>query len=286
MIEHGIIIGTEPFKSASLLAFAREVESMGYDSLWLPELFGREPVATASYLLARTTTLKLATGIANVYVRDAHCMAQTRQTLAELSDGRFILGLGVSNVGLNTARGHEWQAPLPMMTAYLDAMAAAEVTSPAPANPGPLYIAAHGPRLQALGARRTDGVITYLMTPQHTRESRARIGPSAALNAVCPLLLETDPTRARARSRAQLKYYLTLDYYHREWRKLGFTDADFADGGSDHLVDSIVGWGDTGALEKRVTEYEEAGATRVIVMPLDIDGSLETGMTTLRALSS
>ena len=285
MIERGIIIGTEPFKSASLQAFALEVESMGYDSLWLPELFGREPVATAAYLLARTNTLKLATGIANVYVRDAHCIAQTRQTLAELSDGRFILGLGVSNVGLNNARGHQWQAPLPKMTAYLDAIAAAEVQSPTPATPGPLYIAAHGPGLQALGASRTDGVITYLMPPQHTRESRARTGPSAALNAVCPVLLETDPARARARIRAQLKYYLTLDYYHREWHKLGFTDTDFADGGSDHLVDSIVGWGDAAALEKTVAAYEQAGATRVIVMPLDIDGSLETGMATLRALS-
>lgn len=284
MIKQGILIGTEQLDAASLLAFARDVESMGYESLWLPELFGREPVATAAYLLARTHTLILATGIANIYVRDAHCMAQTRQTLAELSNGRFILGLGVSNVGLNHTRGHQWQAPLTKMTAYLEAMSAAEVQSPSPAAPGPLYIAAHGPRLQKLGANRTDGVITYLMPAQHTRESRTRIGPTAELSTVCPLLLESDPTRARGRIRRQLKYYLTLDYYHREWRKLGFTDTDFADGGSDRLVDSIAGWGDAAALRERVAAYEAAGATRVIVLPLDMDDGVSTA--TLGALGN
>jgi probable F420-dependent oxidoreductase len=267
--ELGVIVSTESMRTQALTDFAERLEALGYESLWLPELFGREPVATAGYLLGRTQRLQVATGIANVYVRDAHAMAQTRQTLAELSDGRFILGLGVSNVGLNATRGHDWEMPLPKMRGYLDAMASAAIDSPAPALPAPLYIAAHGPALQALGAERTDGIITYLMPPVHTASSRARVGPKAALSVVTPFLAESDPVIAREKARKALQYYLTLDYYHREWTKLGFNDADFVDGGSDRLIDMLVGWGDEDALRGRVAAYVEAGASRVVVMPFD-----------------
>lgn len=270
MSRRGVIVSTEAFRSAELVEFIQTVEARGYDSVWLPELFGREPVATAGYLLGRTQRIALATGIANVYVRDAHAMAQTRQTLAELSGGRFILGLGVSNAGLNNSRGHTWEAPLKKLTAYLDALDNVKVASPAPAQPCPTYIAAHGPQLQALGARRTDGIITYLMPPVHTIESRTRIGAAAALNVVAMFLAEQDPHIARAKARTALKMYVQLDYYHREWRKLGFTDADFADGGSDRLIDTLVGWGDADALHERLAAFERAGATRVIVMPLGL----------------
>ena len=212
----GILTSTEQFQSAALVDFAHALEARGYDSLWLPELFGREPIATAGYLLGRTQRICVATGIANVYVRDAHATAQARQTLAELSGGRFILGLGVSNAGLNTSRGHVWQSPLTKMSAYLDAMAAIDVAAPAPAQPCATYIAAHGPQLQQLGARRTDGIITYLMTPQHTQQSRERIGAAPALNVVAMFLAERDPAVARAKARAALKVYVRLDYYHRE----------------------------------------------------------------------
>lgn len=268
-LDVGVIVSTETMHAPALTEFVRRLEALGYESLWLPELFGREPIATAGYLLGQCERLRVATGIANVYVRDAHAMAQTRQTLAELSGGRFILGLGVSNVGLNTTRGHDWQMPEPKMRKYLDAMDAAATESPEPAQPAPLYIAAHGPKLQALGAERTDGIITYLMPPEHTAASRARVGPTLAINVVSPFLAESDPAIARATARKALQYYLTLDYYHREWSKLGFTDADCADGGSDRLIDMLVAWGDEDALRERVAAYQTAGASRVVIMPFD-----------------
>ncbi|MGE0623875.1 MAG: LLM class flavin-dependent oxidoreductase [Pseudomonadales bacterium] len=252
-----------------LLAFVRRIETLGYESFWIPELFGREPVATAGWLLGRTERISIATGIANVYVRDPHAMALTRRTLAELSDGRFLLGLGVSNPGLNQSRGHIWEAPLPKMRGYLEAMAKATMTAPEPQHPAPLHIAAHGPGLQRLGAEQADGIITYLMPPEHTVSSRARIGTAASLSVVCPFLAEDDPDTARRKARKGLRYYLTLDYYHREWQKLGFDGADFKDGGSDRLIDTLVAWGDEAALRKRVAAYEAAGADRVIVMPFD-----------------
>jgi probable F420-dependent oxidoreductase len=269
----GAIVATEALSGEALVALAQRLERLGYESLWLPELFGREPVATAGYVLGRTERLCVGTGIANVYVRDPHAMAQTRRTLAELSGGRFLLGLGVSNPGLNAARGHHWEPPLPRMRAYIDALAAAQVDSPEPKSPAPLYIAAHGPLLQTLGAERTDGVISYLLPPQHTRATRAHIGPDATLSTVVPVLAEPDPETARRKARKALSYYVELDYYHREWHKLGFAAADFSAGGSDRLIDSLVGWGDAAALARRVADYRDAGADRVILMPFDLGRS-------------
>ncbi len=284
-MKRGVLTATEQFQGAALVEFAQALEARGYDSLWLPELFGREPIGTAGYLLGRTRNISIATGIANVYVRDAHATAQARHSLNELSGGRFMLGLGVSNAQLNGTRGHTWQPPLKKMTAYLDAMDAVKVAAPAPVHSGPTYIAAHGPGLQKLGAERTNGIITYLMTPQHTRTSRERIGRSAELNVVAMFLAEQNPDTARAKARAGIKVYVGLDYYHREWRKLGFTDSDFADGGSDRLIDALVAWGDERVLRDRVAAFEQAGATRVIVMPFGVRSKSGTDLSVLDALA-
>ena len=91
---------------------------------------------------------------------------------------------------------------------------------------------------------------------------------------------------ARAKARAALKMYVRLDYYHREWRKLGFTDADFADGGSDRLIDTLVAWGDDDALRARIAAFEQAGATRVIVMPLGIRTKQGLDLRVLDALAA
>jgi len=285
-MRRGVLLPTEQFDPDALVEFVQGLDGRGYDSVWLPELLGREPMATAGYLLGRTRRIAVGTAIANVYVRDAHATAQARQTLAEMSGGRFILGLGVSNAMFNTARGHTWQPPLTKMKTYLDAMDAVKVLAPAPAQPPVTYIAAHGPQLQRLGAERTNGVITYLMTPEHARQSRARIGAGADLNAVAMFLAERDPEVARRKARGALKMYVGLDYYHREWRKLGFGDADFADGGSDRLVDAMVAWGDADVLRERLAAFERAGATRVIVVPLGLQTKSGVDLTVLDALGA
>jgi probable F420-dependent oxidoreductase len=155
------------------------------------------------------------------------------------------------------------------MKSYLAAMAEATIDSPRPEEPAPLYIAAHGPKLQKLGANHTDGIITYLMPPVHTQASREHIGENSRLSVVSPFLLESDPVVARAKARKALQYYMTLDYYHREWSQLGFDENDFVDGGSDRLVDTLVGWGTEEALKERLNAYYSAGADRVIAMPFD-----------------
>lgn len=282
---HGVISILDHLTAPELVEFVQGIEAHGYGSYWIPELFGREPMATAAYLLANTREISVATGIANIYARDPHAMVQAQHTLSELSGRRFILGLGVSNVGLNSTRGHTWQPPLRKLSKYLDDMAAVTPEGVARDSMAPMHIAAHGPKLQALASARCDGVLTYLMSPEHTRLSRQRIGTEVDLDVVCMMLAETDPMRARSLARSALAYYLTLDYYHREWTELGFGKSDFQNGGSDELIDMLVGWGDADALRARVAEHVEAGASRILIMPLDLGARGVTASRTLQVLS-
>lgn len=267
-----VIFFTDSLDAASLEAFALRLESLGYESLWVPEFFGREPFSTVSFLLARTTQLKVATGIANVYARDALVTAQARHTLAELSGGRFVLGLGVSHPPMAEAHGLTWRPPIEKMTEFLDTLAKTEVPAPAPAEAAPIWIAAHGPLLLGLAAERADGANTYLMPPAHTAEARRILGAEKRLNVVVPSCLTTDPKRGRAIGRKALSIYLPLPAYRRQWKQWGFSDSDFEGGGSDALIDAVVAWGSEETIRERMCEHRKAGASHITISPLNAEG--------------
>lgn len=264
-----VIFFTDGLAADALEAFALRLEELGYESLWVPEFFGREPFSTVSFVLARTTRLKVATGIANVYSRDALVTAQSRQTLAELSGGRFILGLGVSHPPMAEAHGLEWIPAVPKMRAYLDTLDGTKVASPEPPEPAPIWLAAHGPGLLRLAAERASGANTYLMPPAHTRRAREILGPDKRLNVVVPCCLCEDPSLARRIGRKALGVYLPLPAYQRLWLQWGFTEADYADGGSDRLIDGLIAWGDDSRIRERMAEHRAAGASHIVVSPLN-----------------
>jgi probable F420-dependent oxidoreductase len=268
----GVIFFTDGLDANALEDFVRRLEELGYDSLWIPEFFGREPFSTATFALARTTRLKVATGIANVYARDAIITAQGRQTLAELSGGRFILGLGVSHPPIAEAHGQKWIAPVQKMREYLDTIEQTKVQSPQAAQPAPIWLAAHGPGLLGLAAERADGANTYLMPPAHTQKARERLGPSKRLNVVLPCCLCEDEDRARSIARKGLGMYMPLPAYRRQWLEWGFGSSDFEEGGSDRLIDSLVAWGDEATIRKRMIEHRDAGASQIQISPYNAQG--------------
>ena len=267
-----VIFYLDALPAPELERFALRIEELGYESLWVPEFFGREPFSAAAFLLARTSRLEIATGIANVYSRDALIAAQGRHTLAELSGGRFILGLGVSHPPMAEAHDTPWLPPVKKMRAYLDVLESTEVPSPPPAEPAPIWIAAHGPGLLKLAARRVDGANTYLMPPEHTVQARELLGAEKRLNVVVPSCLTEDPALARRAARKALGIYLPLPAYRNQWKQWGYEDADFEDGGSDRLVDGLVAWGNEGAIRERMEAHRRAGASHITVSPLNPDG--------------
>lgn len=279
----GALFNTDRLDHAQFLAYARRLDSLGYESLWLPELFTRDPFAAAGFLLAGTERIKLATGIANIYARDPTATVTAAATLQELSEGRFILGLGVSNPGLNKARGHVWKNPVSKLSEYLQAMAGVRLSSPQPEYP--IHVAAHGPKMLAAVAELADGANTYLMPLTHVSRSRQILGDDRALNTMLFCMREEDPERARTTARKAIAVYVGLDYYHRAWRGMGFSDADFTDGGSDRLIDAVVAWGSEGAIRQRLAAQFDAGATRVVVIPLGAGTGGQPDWSLLEALA-
>ncbi len=246
---------------------AAVIEDLGYGAIWIPEALGREALAHSALLLAATKRIPIATGIANIWARDAMAMAAGQKTLAEAWPNRFLLGIGVSHAPLVGLRGHGYAKPLTAMRHYLDAMDAALYNAPPPAA-APRVIGALAPKMLALAAERTDGAHPYFVPPEHTRRARAALGPNKLLAPEQAVVLERDATVAREVARAHMQTYLQLPNYVNNLRRLGFADDDIRDGGSDKLVDAIVAWGDVGAVVDRVRAHHEAGADHVCIQVL------------------
>jgi len=251
---------------------AAEIESLGYGALWIPEALGREAFTSAGILLAGTTKLIVATGIANVFARDPMAAAGAQRTLAEAYPDRFLLGLGVSHQPLvEGVRGHRYEKPLTLMRNYLDAMDRAPFIGAQPSHPPLRVIGALHPKMLALSAERAAGAHPYFVPPEHTARARQILGTGPLLAPEQAVVLDTNPTSARATARAHMAIYLGLPNYARNLMSLGFTEADIGGGGSDRLVDAIVAWGDVDAVAARVRAHHDAGADHVCVQVLDAD---------------
>lgn len=283
----GVWASLDGLTAAAARDFAQRVEQLGYRTLWMPESRGRNVLVNAAWLLASTSRLVVATGIANIYARDAMAMANAQRGLAEQSGGRFLLGLGVSHRPMVSGlRGHDYGKPVATMRTYLAAMKAAPYAAPAPAEAPRTVLAALGPRMLELARDGADGAHPYNVTPEHTAEARRILGKSKLLCPEIMILLETDPAKARAVARANLAHYLVLENYVNNWRRLGFGDADFAGGGSDRFIDAMVASGDASAIRRRIEQHLAAGADHVCVQALNPDGSRNPHTKALEALAT
>ncbi|HWI00367.1 MAG TPA: LLM class F420-dependent oxidoreductase [Propionibacteriaceae bacterium] len=251
-----------------------ELEELGYGALWVGEAAYREPLTNAGLLLSATSRMVIATGIANIWARDAFTMTAGQLTLSEAYPQRFLLGLGVSHARLvEGIRGHQYERPLAAMRRYLDVMdeAVSVYGAAKPAAPPPRVLAALGPRMLALAAERAQGAHPYLVTPEHTAKARSTLGPGRWLMPEQAVVLDSDPDQARAIARRHVTRYLDLPNYTNNWRRLGFTDDDLMGQGSNRLVDALVAWGDVEAISKRLKDHLDAGADHVCVQVFDAE---------------
>ena len=247
---------------------AAEIEQLGFGVLWIPEVAGRDVMFSLGMLLSATEDLIGATGIANIWARDAVTMTGGVKGLTEAFPDRVLLGLGVSHHTLvEGLRGHDYSKPLVAMRAYLEAMDASPYTALRPTTPVRRVLAALGPKMLALSAELAGGAHTYFVPPEHTAAARPVLG-DALLCAEQAVLLETDPARAREIGRAHLKVYVRLPNYRNNLRRLGFGEDDFEGDFSDRLVDAIVVWGTEDDIVTRVRAHLDAGADHVCVQAL------------------
>lgn len=267
------------------IAMAQRVEQLGYSALWVPEAVGRDPFVNLAVIAPHTQKLYLATGIANIYARDAMAMTAARNSLNELTDGRLILGLGVSHPEMVSAfRHHDYGKPVTTMRRYLQEMEQALYAGP-PAAGGKLVLAALRKNMLGLAAEQADGAHPYFVPVEHTARARELLGAGKLLAPEQMVLLETDPDKARRAARGYMSTYLGLENYCNNLREFGFDESDFADGGSDRLVDAIVAWGDEDAIANRIRAHWQAGADHVCIQALRGDGEQGFDMETLEKMA-
>jgi probable F420-dependent oxidoreductase len=251
-----------------------ELEELGYGAVWVGEAVGREALSNAGLLLSATRRLVVATGIANIWVRDALAMVAGQNTLAEAYPERFLLGLGVSHAPLiEGMRGHHYERPLAAMRQYLDAMdeVVSSYRAVPPGTPPPRVLAALGPKMLTLAAKRAQGAHSYFVPPEHTAQARDQLGPDSWLIPEQAVVLENDSERAREIARRHTSRYLRLPNYTNNLRRLGFDDEDLGGSGSDRLVDAVVARGSEETIVSRVRAHLDAGADHVCVQVLDPD---------------
>lgn len=243
---------------------------MGFPSAWFPS--GQRGILEHSRrLLEATQRLRLGTSILNIHTEpEAVGVAESFHEIDQAFPARFLLGLGVGHPEV-VDRGAPglYGSPLRALNAYLDGVDAA----PHPVPREKRAIAALGPKMLELAARRSAGALPYLTLPDHTREARALLGPDALLAVELMVVLERDPEIARRVARQRLAGYLGMSNYLNSFRRQGFDESDLAEGGRDSLIDALVTWGGEAEVRRRVDEHLEAGADHVAIQVLTTDES-------------
>jgi probable F420-dependent oxidoreductase len=244
---------------------AAELEELGYTALWIPDA-GGDVFESIERLLQATRSVIAATGVLNLWMHSPEETADAHDRLTRTHGDRFLVGIGVSNAAMVDAvtEPGRYRKPLAATAAYLDALEAAPTPLPRRAT----VLAAISPKMLEIARTRTAGVHPFNVTPEHTALARQALGPSALLLPEQMVVVTTDPDQAHTIARETLGYYLQFSNYTNNLRRIGFGDDDFADGGSNRVLDALVAWGSPEDIGARVREHRDAGADHVCVQVL------------------
>ncbi len=249
---------------------AKDIEALGYGSVWV----GGSPPAELAWvepILEATTTLQVATGIVNIWSDAAQPVAESFHRIDRAYPGRFLLGIGVGHPEAIT----EYRKPYDALVEYLNQLD--EFGVPADRR----VVAALGPQVLKLSARRSAGAHPYLTTPEHTAQARELMGPDAFLAPEHKAVLTTDAEHARAVARKMLPVYFNLANYRNNWKRLGFSEEETTFPGSDRLIDALVAYGTPDAIAARLKQHLDAGADHVPVQVLTKDENLVSALAEL-----
>ncbi|OBF12991.1 LLM class F420-dependent oxidoreductase [Mycobacterium sp. ACS4331] len=265
----GVWWASDTWPMAEAQKVARDIEDLGFGSLFLPETAGKECLTQSGAFLAATERLVVGTGIANIHVRLASAAEAGARTLTALYPGRFVLGLGVSHGPLvERALGGTYDKPLATMRTYLERMAALpEQIEPGVGRP-PRLLAALGPKMIELSGSHADGAHPYLVTPSHTGVTREILGTDKWVVSEQAVAIGGDDEDQLRRAHLHLEVYSGLPNYRNSWLRQGFDESDLVRGGSERLTRALVGMGSAEQAAEAVTAHLDAGADHVVIQAL------------------
>jgi probable F420-dependent oxidoreductase len=247
-------------------AVARDIESLGYGSLFIPEVAGKEVLTQSMAFLSATERLVVGTGIANIHVRIPSAAETGGRTINALFPRRFMLGLGVSHAPLvEGSIGGSYQKPLATMRTYLEKMAAvSEAFEPGAGRPVRL-LAALGPKMIELSGTDADGAHPYLVLPEQTRVTRDILGPEKWIVSEQAVTVGGTPEDQLQWAHGHLNVYSGLPNYRNSWIRQGFEESDLVRGGSDRLARALVTTGSVDDAAASLRAHLDAGADHVVL---------------------
>lgn len=239
------------------------LDELGFHTLWIPGGGAESILNAVRSALDATSSLAVASGILSIWLYPPEDVATVYDELVHESHGRCVLGLGVSHAPIvDSVTSYTYSQPLSQMKVFLDGLDLAGL------KVDDRILAALGPKMLDLARDRSAGAHPYCTTVEHTKIARERIGENALLAPEVKVLLETDPTKARAISRVALDRYLKLDNYVNNLLRLGWSQEDIGNGGSDALIDALVGWGSEEEVVAHIHAHLVAGADHVALHTL------------------
>lgn len=246
------------------VAAAAELEELGYSALWMPGggTDGLEDLL--NQLLEATKRAVVATGIISIWTHPSQATAAMHQRVTQKHPDRFLLGIGISHQHAVEGAGISYQKPLQKLREYLDELDSA----PTPVPVDERILASLGPLSLKLARDRSLGTHPYFMPVAHTRISREAVGPGKVVAPELMAVVETNADKARTIARAAMDRYLHAPNYVNNLLRLGYTDAEVSNGGSDRLVDDLIAWGAPEKIMARVREHHAAGADHVCIQIL------------------
>ncbi|MBT6306630.1 MAG: TIGR03620 family F420-dependent LLM class oxidoreductase [Rhodospirillaceae bacterium] len=269
----GIWSRTNVMDKQELVDLAKNVERLGYQTLWYPESLSYEALSVAGYLLSHTEKLIVASGIANIYARDAVTAAQGHDSLNRLYDNRFLMGLGVSHVPLvEGARGHSYGKPVATMRKYLGDIISAKIDPTIKIDDRALVLAALGPKMLGLASASTKGALPYCVTPDHTIEARKIMGPEPWLCVEQKICFTNEEGTARTIAQEQMAPYMAMTNYRNNWFRLGFTEEEVTGNAAPRFLDAMVVWGKEQVINDCIDAHFKAGADQVVLQAFRPDG--------------
>jgi probable F420-dependent oxidoreductase len=249
---------------------AAEIDELGYAAIWIPDV-GGDVLSAVELLLGAAPRIVAATGILNIWMHEPAEVAQRRASWTDNWQDRFLMGLGVSHAPLiDHGNPGRYTKPFSKMGEYLDGLDRAEPPFPVAAR----VLAALRPKMLGLARDRAAGIHPYFVPAEHIARAREIVGAGATIATELAVVLDSNASSARETARRHTAVYVNLENYTNNLRAFGFGDDDFADRGSDRLVDAIVAWGDLDAIATRVAAMRDAGADHVCVQVIRPDDEL------------
>ncbi len=291
-------------KKDDLTYFSKLAEDLGYHSIWVPEMWGRDAFSLISHMASVTEKIKLATGIISVYSRSPALIAQSAATMDEYCGGRLILGLGISSVYLNEYwHGTKFERPIRRTLECVEIIRTIvagkrvdydgeifrlrnfKLLFEPLRSEIPIYIASMGPKNIELTSRVADGWIPYLCPVSLINERKEMFASGGREITVAPFLpaMVSDD---RSESREIVKEFVALyvcsmgDYYHKLVSSYGFGEeadrarklwrdnrAEAIKSISDELIDLVSVSGSPDEARERLGGFAENSDLPILMFP-------------------